>query len=110
MTNWLSKAFRSKKKKKSSAARNHPIPAPGADMGIIVDVGLHLGEDAEYYAKRGYTVIGYEANPDLCEIAAKKLEGLDVEIKHKAKGGDLRIKYRDLEQLDALCRKLTSKR
>lgn len=36
--------------------------------------------------------------------------GLDVEIKHKAKGGDLRIKYRDLEQLDALCRKLTSKR
>ena len=84
MTNWLSKAFRSKKRKKPSAPRSQPIPTAGADLGIIVDVGLHLGEDAEYYARRGYTVIGYEANPDLCEIAAKKLEGLDVEIKNAA--------------------------
>lgn len=44
------------------------------------------------------------------EADLTRVLGLDVEIKHKAKGGDLRIKYRDLEQLDALCRKLTSKR
>ncbi|MEO1642115.1 MAG: ParB/RepB/Spo0J family partition protein [Pseudomonadota bacterium] len=43
------------------------------------------------------------------EADLSRILGLDVEIKHKARGGDLRIKYRDLEQLDALCRKLTTK-
>lgn len=36
--------------------------------------------------------------------------GLDVEIRHKPGGGDIRIKYRDLEQLDDVCRRLTAKR
>ncbi|MEM7494167.1 MAG: ParB/RepB/Spo0J family partition protein [Pseudomonadota bacterium] len=43
------------------------------------------------------------------EADLSRILGLDVEIKHKRHGGDLKIKYRDLEQLDALCRKLTSK-
>lgn len=32
--------------------------------------------------------------------------GLRVEINHRASGGDLKIRYKTLEQLDALCRKL----
>lgn len=37
--------------------------------------------------------------------------GLMVDIRHKdAGGGELRIKYRDLEQLDDVCRRLTAKR
>lgn len=36
--------------------------------------------------------------------------GLDVDIRHKASGGELRIKYKDLEQLDDLCRRLTARR
>jgi len=32
--------------------------------------------------------------------------GLHVEINHRASGGDLKIRYKTLEQLDALCRKL----
>lgn len=36
--------------------------------------------------------------------------GLDVDIRHGPKGGELRIKYRELEQLDDVCRKLSSKR
>ncbi|MBP0437532.1 ParB/RepB/Spo0J family partition protein [Tianweitania sediminis] len=32
--------------------------------------------------------------------------GLNVAIQHKAKGGELRISYRSLEQLDDLCRRL----
>lgn len=32
--------------------------------------------------------------------------GLGVEINHKEKGGDLRIRYSSLEQLDELCRRL----
>ena len=43
------------------------------------------------------------------EADLSRVLGLDVEIKHKTRGGDLRIKYRNLEQLDALCRKLTSR-
>lgn len=37
--------------------------------------------------------------------------GLVVDIRHTAdKGGELRIKYRDLEQLDDVCRRLTARR
>ncbi|NBC19465.1 MAG: ParB/RepB/Spo0J family partition protein [Alphaproteobacteria bacterium] len=36
--------------------------------------------------------------------------GLSVEIRHKKDRGELRIKYRDLEQLDEVCRKLTASR
>ncbi len=36
--------------------------------------------------------------------------GLDVDIRHTPKGGELRIRYRDLEQLDDVCRKLTGRR
>ncbi|WP_300377461.1 ParB/RepB/Spo0J family partition protein [Henriciella sp.] len=36
--------------------------------------------------------------------------GLDVDIRHKSSGGELRIKYKDLEQLDDLCRRLTARR
>ena len=36
--------------------------------------------------------------------------GLTVDIRHKAKGGELRIQYRELEQLDDLCRRLSAQR
>ncbi|MEL6258978.1 MAG: ParB/RepB/Spo0J family partition protein, partial [Pseudomonadota bacterium] len=36
--------------------------------------------------------------------------GLQAEIRHGPKGGELRIKYRELEQLDDLCRRLTKKK
>jgi ParB family chromosome partitioning protein len=32
--------------------------------------------------------------------------GLTVAIEHSGAGGELRIKYKSLEQLDALCRRL----
>ena len=32
--------------------------------------------------------------------------GLGVAIQHKAKGGEIRIRYKTLEQLDGLCRRL----
>ena len=34
--------------------------------------------------------------------------GLKVVINHKDKGGEVRISYRTLEQLDELCRRLKS--
>jgi ParB family transcriptional regulator, chromosome partitioning protein len=36
--------------------------------------------------------------------------GLVVDIRHGREGGEIRIKYRDLEQLDEVCRRLTAKR
>jgi FkbM family methyltransferase len=47
---------------------------------LIYDVGMHLGEDTEYYLKKGFRVLGIEADPELavaCEarFAAEVKEG-----------------------------------
>lgn len=46
------------------ASRAHP-PRPVRDL--VFDVGLHRGEDTEYYLALGYRVVGFEANPELIE-------------------------------------------
>jgi ParB family chromosome partitioning protein len=49
-----------------------------------------------------------EKDPDTraLEKALQDVLGLTVIIDHKGKGGELRIKYRTLDQLDGLCRRL----
>jgi ParB family transcriptional regulator, chromosome partitioning protein len=49
-----------------------------------------------------------EKDPDTraLENALQDVLGLSVSIEHKGKGGDVRIRYRTLEQLDGLCRRL----
>ena len=32
---------------------------------LIHDVGLHKGEDTDFYLKKGYDVVAFEADPDL---------------------------------------------
>lgn len=32
---------------------------------LIFDVGMHLGEDTDFYLKKGFRVVAFEANPDL---------------------------------------------
>ena len=48
---------------------------------LIFDVGMHKGEDTDFYLKKGFNVIGFEADPELIvhcqnrfknEIAKKK--------------------------------------
>ena len=34
---------------------------------LVYDVGMHKGEDTDYYIKKGFRVIGFEADPDLAE-------------------------------------------
>ncbi len=52
----------------------------------------------------------HQAEKDADTLALEKLlsdvTGLKVVISHKERGGDLRISYRTLEQLDDLCRRL----
>jgi FkbM family methyltransferase len=39
---------------------------------LIYDVGMHKGEDAEFYLKKGFQVVGIEANAQLCETCAQR--------------------------------------
>jgi FkbM family methyltransferase len=34
------------------------------DPGLIYDVGMHKGQDTDFYLKKGFRVIGFEANPE----------------------------------------------
>jgi FkbM family methyltransferase len=36
------------------------------ERNLVFDIGLHKGEDSEFYLKKGFNVIGVEANPELC--------------------------------------------
>ena len=33
---------------------------------LIFDIGCHLGEDSEFYLRKGFKVVAVEANPELC--------------------------------------------
>ncbi len=52
----------------------------------IVDVGMHDGADSIYYAKRGFKVVAFEANPVLAKEGAERFAklGLDVEVRNYA--------------------------
>ena len=52
--------------------------------------------------------VGASPDPDTraLEKALEDVLGFAVAIEHKGEGGDLRIRYQSLEQLDALCRRL----
>lgn len=41
-------------------------------QNLIYDVGMHHGQDTAYYLKRGFRVVGFEANPDNAEICRKR--------------------------------------
>lgn len=40
-----------------------------ANERLIIDVGMHIGRDTEFYLKKGFDVIAIEANPTLVEHA-----------------------------------------
>jgi FkbM family methyltransferase len=41
---------------------------------LIFDVGLHKGEDSEFYLKKGFNVVAIEALPHLCSFARTRLK------------------------------------
>jgi FkbM family methyltransferase len=51
---------------------------PQKYQNLIYDVGMHQGEDTDFYLKKGFRVIAFEAEPDLVAICQKRFE---VEIK-----------------------------
>jgi ParB family transcriptional regulator, chromosome partitioning protein len=92
------------------------VKDPEAVAKRIVEKGLNV-RDVERLAREDAGE-GGEAHPPVrkarekdpdtraLEQALEDVLGLTVSIDHKGRGGDLRIKYGSLDQLDALCRRL----
>ncbi len=71
---------------------------------LIYDVGMHKGEDSDFYLKKGFRVIGFEADPDLVELCRQRfseqikttqltiVEGAIIDVK-KHKESDGKIKF-----------------
>lgn len=43
------------------------------DSNLIFDVGMHKGNDAEFYLKKGFRVVAIEADPVLAQLAKDRL-------------------------------------
>jgi ParB family chromosome partitioning protein len=78
--------------------------------GLSVRQAEALAQKPAVLAPPSRTPAGEDKDADT--LALEKLltdaTGLTVAINHQAKGGEVRIAYRSLEQLDDLCRKLRS--
>ena len=48
-------------------------------MQTIYDVGMHNGDDTEYYLKKGFNVVAIEADPELCADARKRFAGVPTQ-------------------------------
>jgi ParB family chromosome partitioning protein len=88
---------------------------PEALAKSIIEKGLNVrdvealaGAQAEARGKTAKRRPRGSKSADVRALERKLSEilGLMVEINHRASGGDLRIRYKTLEQLDAVCRKL----
>src|SRR5260370_36043560 len=51
---------------------------------LIYDVGLHKGEDTAFYLKKGFKVLGIEANPEL-------VQHCQARFRNEVASGQLRI-------------------
>jgi FkbM family methyltransferase len=47
---------------------------PAVVKNLIFDLGFHSGEDTDFYLKKGFSVVGVEANPDLVANAAVRFQ------------------------------------
>lgn len=47
--------------------------APGAlNPNLIFDIGMHVGQDSDYYLRKGFSVVAVEANPILAAASEKR--------------------------------------
>ncbi|MBY9065928.1 ParB/RepB/Spo0J family partition protein [Hyphomonas sp. WL0036] len=97
-------------------------PDPEALVELAVEKGLSVrevearareardGGPIETKSMPGSAEPMKDINTEALEADISRTLGLDVDIRHGRNGGEIRIKYRDLEQLDDVCRRLTAKR
>jgi len=41
---------------------------------LIYDIGMHKGEDTEFYLRKGFRVVAFEADPDLARLCRNRLK------------------------------------
>lgn len=100
------------------AALGSPEPGPIIDLAVAKGLTVRQVEAMAKRAREDGSLetiakkIGEakDVDTEALEADLARVLGLDVDIRHGTKGGELRVKYRDLEQLDELCRLLTAKR
>jgi len=51
------------------------------DNNLVFDVGMHLGEDSDFYLRKGFRVVALEANPQLIEHCKVRFRDA-IEAKH----------------------------
>ncbi len=74
--------------------------------GLSVRQAEALAQEPQSPAKSKSPVSGKDADTLALEKLLSDVTGLQVSISHREKGGELKIAYRTLEQLDDLCRRL----
>jgi ParB family chromosome partitioning protein len=91
------------------------VSDPEAVARQIVDKGLNVREveriaqeEAEGVDSSRKPRVRREKDPDTraVELALEQVLGLSVTIDHRGQGGEVRIRYKTLEQLDSLCQRL----
>lgn len=101
------------------AALGAPDPDPVVDMAVAKGMSVREVEALVKRLKDGSALdtvakkVGQadkDVDTEALEADLARVLGLKVDIRQGNKGGELRIKYGDLEQLDELCRRLTAKR
>ena len=101
------------------AALGAPDPDPVVDMAVAKGMSVREVEALVKRLKDGGTLdtvakkiqqVDKDVDTEALESDLARVLGLKVDIRQGQKGGELRIKYGDLEQLDELCRRLTAKR
>ena len=94
-------------------------PDPVVDMAVAKSMSVREVEALVKRLKDGNALdtvaskvnqMDKDVDTEALESDLARVLGLKVDIRQGAKGGELRIKYGDLEQLDELCRRLTAKR
>ncbi|WP_342360117.1 ParB/RepB/Spo0J family partition protein [Terrarubrum flagellatum] len=78
------------------------------DQGLTVRDVERIGQRGAESApeKKGRKTAPKDPDTLAVEKALEEVLGLAVSIDHRGEGGEVRIKYRTLEQLDGLCRRL----
>jgi ParB family chromosome partitioning protein len=82
------------------------IVAKGLNVRDVERIASADNGNAEEAAPRRRPKAQKDPDTRAVERALEEVLGLTVAIEHGAAGGELRIKYKTLEQLDALCRRL----
>jgi ParB family transcriptional regulator, chromosome partitioning protein len=85
----------------------------GLSVRDVERLGQNLGQDSDFekskeHKKAQQTERSHNKDPDTValEKALEDVLGMPVSVMHHGEGGELRIAYANLEQLDGLCRQL----